>query len=462
MPYKSRYLIDEGSGNTSGSSTLGDEEGNTDLTLTYSSLGVNWERENSTTYSDGGANGPYKKGDTGNPTGDDWSVNIFDSGTNVKYSGTPTQWSDDFTIAFWFRPNQGSFTQPAVVDNQLLFSSSDTVNATDSLHIVALQSGSTDIDSIKAFRGNGTGIGNSVQATSVLASTSELYWYFVCVTYDGSNLTIYTGNNNSGTGTGTYPSLNSTSDSFSSVTFSKYILAYDGLSESNQFKGSYSVLRIFDEVLSTGQIENLYRTNALDGSTYGDVHVIPWFGNPYSFHIPGFYRYFDDGNGFVINVETKLCKYARWNDNDYVTKIFIKTNNGYLICNGGFRGEKIRVIKSSGLKYELNNIKCDKNAYAYCTQCRYKTKDNKRRLRHRDETNHLIHRIMRNRISLDIETNDNKYYVTVTNVNRFNLQPCTMDLQIENKQNIQNYKGYFIEEKYSKHQLNSIDDISKI
>jgi hypothetical protein len=298
-------------------------------------------------------------------------------------------------------------------------------------------------------------------------------WIFVCITYEASSLPaiakIYVSqnrddsNNESSRGNPyewdqiTQTAIN---EDFSPIPPNhKFLtLGYSGLDGYNPFKGAYSILRIFKGGVPTlEQINNLYKFNALDGTTYGDVHVIPRIGNAYTFHTPGFYRYFDDNDGFIINVQTDLCKYERWSKNDYITHVYIKTRDGHMLCKAGFRGEKVEVLNST-LEFEVMDCATENTAYAYCTDCRYKTTNDDYRKRHSTTIGHYIPQIVKNKVIIKVNTNDNSYTIVIKNVNSHNLQPAQLKLHMTNEQNVNKYSGFTIHQKYSNIMIGSLED----
>lgn len=487
MEYKAKFLIDDN--DTTVPITLDNAiEDGVDLTRTGSGGAIVWGQETSSGSTYTGAStvhSPYQSGTTGNPSGE-YCVIMPTPSNNTGFQNSNIALSTKWCIQFWFRAHSTTFQSGgSQVDNQVLFSvgQSGLPNTTDSntgLHIVAYKSG-TDVDSIKFMKGNGSPSSSVVDvltAPSCLPTiTNNSTWIFVCVTYEVApgvspttgDLKMFVSQNRDGSNTASSRGLSSMWTSFTTHTARKadfkvipsghkfVTLGYSGLTGYNQFKGAYSILRIFNGgVPSTTQLNNLYLYNALNGTTYGDVHVIPRIGNAYTFHTPGSYRYFDDNDGFIINVQTDLCKYKRWATNDYITHVYIKTRDGHMLCKTGFRGEKVEVLNST-LEFEVMDCETEETAYAYCTECRYKTTNDDYRKRHSVNLGHYIPEIVRNKVIVRVNTYDNSYKIIMTNVNAQNLQPAQLKLHMTHEQNVHKYSGFTIHEKYSKIMIESLE-----
>jgi hypothetical protein len=128
-----------------------------------------------------------------------------------------------------------------------------------------------------------------------------------------------------------------------------------------------------------------------------------------------------------------------------------------MLCKTGFRGDRAQILNSS-LDHEIKECYMGKNAYMYCTECRYKTSNNEYRKRHSARFGHYIPELVRNQITLKINTHDNNYELVVTNVDTQNLQPAHVELQIMREEHIHGYSGLLIHQKYSTLMLESIDD----
>ena len=439
MGYKSRYLIDDGSG------TSWTDEESSNVTMTSTGTGsIVWELENNvSTYE---SKGPFKRGETGNPDGEDYGCNIGNSSTSLRLSGTPTSWDNsDFTIQLYFRPDSGSSTTA----NMVLFSTSENASASNSLHIMQNQS---DIVVTQRISGGETTL---VTATNAVTDHSESTWYYVVVTYEVSTttLTLYTGNNQSSGIPDNPSSWSLTSGSNGSVTtattFSNYIAGYDTIPGHNQFKGSFSILRILDEVITSDQRTNLYKYNALDATSYGDVHIRPLKGLSYDMHTIGYHKWLTDGKDMIINVETKYGKYKRWSKNDYVTKMFIKNGTDNILINTGFRGDPVEVVKynnkNNSITYELTDLEFDKDAKNHCSECTFGSGDKELIKKHETERKHYFPKMVRNMISIVVKTDDNTFNIVIKNINKFNVQPAIISINPLNFTSYNKWSGFLIE-----------------
>ena len=490
LTYKAKFLIDDYAPSYTHPITLANSISSAHLTENGDQEAT-WEREtrSGTDYTNASSvNSPYQQGQIGNNAGEYCIIMPADTANdNTRFQKNPISIGSVWCIQFWFRADNTTFPSGGgQINNQVLLSYGfnglpNTLNANRGLHIVAYANGA-NVDSIRLMKGNGTPTPNNTDVLSAVGCiptiTDNSTWIFICITHElivdpplsSVKMWIAPNNNNSypspsskglPSGWSSFTSTPTASDeSFKQIDLSHNtaVLGYSGLSGYNQCRGAYSVLRIFENGLpSITQINNLYKYNALNGSTYGDVHVVPQIGNPYTFHTPGFYRYFDDNNGFIVNVQTELCKYERWDTNDYITNIYIKTNTGDMLCKAGFRGERVHVLNSN-LDHEIKECYIGKNAYMYCAECRYKTSNNEYRKRHSARFGHYIPELVRNQVVLKINTSDNNYELVITNVDEQNLQPAHIEMQIMHEEHIHKYSGILIHQKYSTLALESLRD----
>lgn len=429
MGYKSRYLIDDGTGAT----FLDAESGAVTLTGTGTG-GIAWAQDTTTAYI---AVSPYRKGETGNPDGTAWSANILNSSTSYRLNGSPVTWNGfTFSVQFWFRPNSDSST----TSNMVLFSTSENSDATRSLHILQDQS------NIRVtIRQSGVET-ELLKLTDIITDHFEGSWYFILLTYDGGDMNLYVGDNNA-SGIPTFPPLSNTSTIIPySPIFDNYILGYDTITGHNQFLGAYSILRIFDDDVKDDRL-NLYNLNAFDGKSYGDVHIKTLYGLSYDMHDIGYHKWFDDNNCF-INVKVQYGKYKRWSKNDYVTQLYIKNDKDDILINTGFRGDPVEVInfnnKNKTISYQLEEIKFDKKAKNHCSECTFGSSDEELIKKHEKERKHHLPKMIRNMISINVKTKDNQYKITVKNINKFNVQPAIISIVPSNFYNYQSWSGYII------------------
>lgn len=460
MPYKARYLFD---------GDLTDELGGETLAESTAS-NITWEAEDSAQTYKGLSS--YKYGTSANSAGGNESANISNSSPSDYHISTSSlsNWSGNFTVCFWFRPDTTTFNAQGLStgDAIVLFKSASSLSAdeSDAFAIVAAVGLGSTVDSISVVLSEVvqiTALGVLGDTTTMInGGSTEAYWYFVCVTHDGSDVNIYV-NDNEGDGdfSKSISSTSGTGSWGSTIQFYEYILANSTVSgQGDQFVGAFSSLRIFNEVLSVSEINNIYQADALDGTTYGDVHVNPWLGLPYTFHNPSYYRLFDNGSDLTINVHTSYCKHPRWSQNDYVDQIYIKYGDKSMIIDPGFRGQKAKIIKNDGIEYEDKETPLNKIALIYCFDCRFKTESDYRRKNHA-KCGHTIPANVRNQITIPLRTDTGNFIFIVTNVNEYNLQPVNITL-LHNAKNNVNYKGYIVHKKYSLQQLKDINDITPL
>jgi hypothetical protein len=480
--YVFRYLFDDNIGTSAVNAEGGG--GGTTLTQTGDGSDVTWGQENNNDYPGESSNSysPYKKGETGNPSPGKYCLIMPSDSTSKRMvaENVLNQNYDNWTLQFWFKANNNSF-DVALENEQVLLAATTSgqslpdSNSNAGIQVIAYDHDSSgSINSVKFMKGNGTvdpAKTYTVEVHDCIGSRNNNDWYFVCITFTktegmgpdtkGTVIVRVGYNNGNGISAG-FPSL--LTETATTVwqpdmgSGGKLLLGYCGLGSTNEYDGAYYVLRYFNYVLSDTQINYLYRKNALDNSTYGDVHVMPRLGKPYSFHTPGFYRYFDDNSGFIINVQTEICKQNRWTGNDYITHVYIQTDKGNMLCKSGFRGEKVQILENSGLDYELADISADKTALMYCSDCRYSTTNDDYRKRHIHKTGHNIKSLERNKLIVKIDTNDNSYVFTVTNVDRYNLQPSCVNLNMTHEEYANRYSGFMIHQKYSTLMLESLKD----
>lgn len=447
MGYKARYLLDTGSGDT-----FTDEEGNVNLT---GSTGATWITETGDpTYT---GNGPYKMGELGNPSPGKSTFSLTGQ-TSYKLTGTPTAWGNAFTITCWAKITGSSGT------TEPLFSNFNGIPPSGKTHL------SIYINTVaaKVVVASLTGDGSNPTYTTITESgtlTGGL-WYFFVVSFSGSgNVNLYYGDNKN-TGVPNSPvswSLSSASGAaptFTSNMFGSYVVGKNNPADS-QFTGDFDNLRIFDTELSSGDRNNLYLYNSLNGESYGDVHVKPLKGVSYDMHTLGYHKWLHDGKDMYINVETQYGKYKRWGKNDYATKMFIKNGNDDILINTGFRGDPVEVInyhnKDNTITYELKELEFDEKAKNHCSECTFGSGNKELIKKHEIERKHYFPKMTRNMISINIKTKDNEFKVTVKNINKINVQPSIISVTPKNFANYDKWSGFIVGETKGVHLDNIID-----
>ena len=193
------------------------------------------------------------------------------------------------------------------------------------------------------------------------------------------------------------------------------------------------------------------------GNARGDPHITTLFGRTYDYNTLGFSRYFDNCNAdnrLVINCEIrKKVIYNRWRSKRYIRRCSIITPKSYIEIKTGFRGEKVRIIKSNidpseDITIEENKLTFNNDAMRHCTKCTFDTADNDNALDHEmDNKYHKILQWERNAIRIKIKL-DQEYIIDFENVNADNLQPGKIGFNCMNRSNINSYKGLIVDEKW--------------
>ena len=193
------------------------------------------------------------------------------------------------------------------------------------------------------------------------------------------------------------------------------------------------------------------------GNARGDPHITTLFGRTYDYGTLGFSRYFDNCNSdnrLVINCEIrKKVIYNRWRSKRYIRRCSIITPKSYIEIKTGFRGEKVRIIKSNidpseDITIEENKLTFNNDAMRHCTKCTFDTADNDNALDHEmDNKYHKILQWERNAIRIKIKL-DQEYIIDFENVNADNLQPGKIGFNCMNRSNINSYKGLIVDDKW--------------
>ena len=235
--------------------------------------------------------------------------------------------------------------------------------------------------------------------------------------------------------------------------------------------GSIAASRGYNYVLTQAQITNIYQYNSLDGSTNGDPHIKTLFGINYKFDYLGSFRMFDNNASdinkrILINGFSKYGEEKRWGNNQYVRMIYIFCGNKDILIDTGFRGEKVHVIESKGIDYEIEELTFDKDAKIHCFDCRKNFGINKFNSysvqNHIKKTCHKVLPPIRNNLKIKLNIDNKVFSINISNVNKYNLQPCR--IKIEPMNIIDNtFSGTLIHRKYAiTCGINNIKDLTKI
>lgn len=101
----------------------------------------------------------------------------------------------------------------------------------------------------------------------------------------------------------------------------------------------------------------------------------------------------------------------------------------------------------------------------FCSECKYRTRDNKLFMRHRRGSKHSLMLGIRNQITMEIDSGENHYTLIVNNVDRDNFNPAQIKFTLKDKTIIGNYSGAVIKEgepySYDIHDMLYMRDLTK-
>ena len=117
----------------------------------------------------------------------------------------------------------------------------------------------------------------------------------------------------------------------------------------------------------------------------------------------------------------------------------------------GFRGSKVKVVYNTGFELIDSDLKFNKKAHNYS----FKTgKRIKKKQMTKEDPN-----MVRNSILFSIGDGEDVIYITLTNVNEYNLQPCRININQLSNRLLKNSTGCMVDIKYSVNcGLNTITD----
>ena len=174
-------------------------------------------------------------------------------------------------------------------------------------------------------------------------------------------------------------------------------------------------------------------------------------GNTYDLITERYFRLFDntdENDRFIINAQMSKFTFPNWRKRKYIKTIFVKYGEDSCIINTGFMGRKSTVIKNEGnIFIEDEDLPVNNKSKRYCTECTYSNVDDVRCDRHFEQFGHDVPLRERNSLKLSIPTKGNTYYLTVTNVDENNMEPCKTIFTMEkgNSSKINNYRGAIVQ-----------------
>lgn len=217
-----------------------------------------------------------------------------------------------------------------------------------------------------------------------------------------------------------------------------------------------------------GNIATTTHSNNLTGDAYGDPHIKTLHGEHYEFDYLGAFRMFEylkNKNSIIINGLAETGP-GRWKTKQYIRKIFIQNNDTNILLDMGFRGSPVKVLENNGIAYKEKTLLFDKQAKRYNFDNTMSTLD-------LDEPiTEDLPGLIRNQLDiiLEIDNNTDKTttkkselsFITLQNVNEYNLQPCRLEIKMSNLL-IDAAKGCLIDRKYATvSKLNKITDVTPL
>jgi hypothetical protein len=377
-----------------------------------------------------------------------------------------------FTICIW-----GKCTDSSPEKHSSIFASSEENNYT------TFQIG------FKTISGTSTWCvicetGNTHKSFFPINAYTQNQWAHIAVTYlyDAtlSNRILKTYFN--GSLTNTYTSSSATNNALLSAnTFiiERYIIGANR-NENNHFHGLVSSARGYDRVLTPTEISNIKTYNSITGvstsaSAAGDPHIATLDGIYYKFNYIGAFRLFDNNHPMpnkriVINAYSDWGD-GRWSNQQYIRKIYIFCGNNELLVDTGFRGQYANILDNVGFNPVIKNLGFNPSAKNYCFNCKKKVKNNPddfaKLQAHCIKNCHTCKPMVRNTINLLLRSSKvEQYMINISNANRFNLQPCRVNIMpIDIPLHIQNkWSGCVVDRKYSLtsllHNIKAIHPIS--
>ena len=178
----------------------------------------------------------------------------------------------------------------------------------------------------------------------------------------------------------------------------------------------------------------------------GDPHICTLFGEHYEFDHLGAIRLFDnqharsgkDNDLIIINGLVEPGP-GRWAKNQYIQKLFVYNAGKTMVVNLGFRGSKVVVEHNDGIPYEEEELGFHDDALMHAFEGMASFKDPEKAKEYAELHGVLVPPLVRNQLTFELcgseeDTAAHKVELTVTlsNVNKYNLQPCRINIDTGN------------------------------
>ena len=197
-------------------------------------------------------------------------------------------------------------------------------------------------------------------------------------------------------------------------------------------------------------------------SAAGDPHITTLNGENYKFDYLGAFRLLEhsvNNNNLIINGFSEPGK-GRWNNLQYIKKLYIYYNGKDILLDTGFRGTPVNILNNNGIDFIEKKLGFHEDARRYSMSgkgigTRYGVPKNSN-----EPATDDLPLLIRNQITILLDDDiNNLMSITIENVNQYNLQPCRLFVNL-NKNEFKNYKGCLIDRKYvNVCKLSKIDDI---
>ena len=223
--------------------------------------------------------------------------------------------------------------------------------------------------------------------------------------------------------------------------------------------------------------ENGNGTFGLSAIASGDPHICTLFGENYEFDHLGPIRLFDnehvrsgeDNDLIVINGLVEPGP-GRWANKQYIQKLFVYNAGKTMVVDLGFRGSKVVVERNDGIPYEEEELGFNDAALMYSFDDQARFKDPEDAKEYADLNDVHIPPLVRNIITFDLcgseeDTAAHKVElkVTLSNVNKYNLQPCRLSIETGNDFDKDIATGCLVHRKYATHcALESLEDVDDL
>ena len=206
----------------------------------------------------------------------------------------------------------------------------------------------------------------------------------------------------------------------------------------------------------------------LTASVAGDPHIKTLTGECYEFDYLGAFRMFEyskNGASIIINGLAETGP-GRWKTKQYIRKLFIQNNDTNILLDMGFRGSPVKVLENNGIAYKEKTLSFNKLAK------RYNFDNTKSTLDLDEPITDDLPGLIRNQLDIILEIDNNTEktptektelgFITLQNVNEYNLQPCRLEINMSRKL-IEHATGCLIDRKYATvSKLNKITDITPL